>query len=948
MRKTSIIAAVCGLLCSPLFAQTSDSCSIPPTLLAHREATIFSEKQEADLGDAMEERLAGTLRLVRGAQNDYLRKVGDRLVRQLPPNELGFKFQLVEASDSNAITFPGGRIFVTRKLVTQAKNEDELATVLAHEIGHAYLRHSSATFTKLLEQVLNVRTVGDRKDIFEKVHRLAENMNLKIDDIHVRNMDELQDEADTLAAFLAARAGYRPEAFADYYDRLAETKGKTGNAFSNFFGSTPPDQKRLRNIRKLIQRLPSACHSPEKVDVSGFSAWRQLVLADDRVRAETTSANLQRSLTLRDPLLADVRHFRFSPNGTYLLSQDEFGINVLQRSPLKWLFRIPAEDAYPAHFSVDSHTITFHNEDLRVETWDIATAKRIAVNEVNVPAGCVRSEITADGKFLACITSTLAVRLIETETGAIRFEDKSTVTLDFIQAFVMSILGPGAFTNARFSPDGHYLLYRVVSNTEGVDVTTGKKLHLPSKIKKLMMSSFDFQGNDRLLGVDPENMKSSAIVSFPDGRILQQLTLGNQVTSATRGDFIMVRPVRDFAVGVVSVKDNKILFANRESALDVFDSQYVSERKNGEIGLYEFNTGQQPKPLETLTLPPAEISRVRAFAISPDARFAAYSTRTRGAIWDLQTGERRMIVRPFESATFEGHRLLATFFYDKHERRLLETQSQQNAPGPATPPRKDGDDDKPARVLLAIDLNNAFAEKVRVVDDSVIEQHGSFVAKWADPEKKKGDGTELQVSRFLDDSSVWKRNFPKGRPAFTSWNPAEDTVAFVWLLVSDEAKFEVKNDPQLQARAKQMKDKYGDLLVEVVRLSSGQSLGKVLIETGQNSFHLHNLSASSDQLAVAVSDNRVLVYGYDSGTILGRVFGDRPVLSSKTHSLGVRTDLNTLSVFNSKTFDKDFDSSFGANLVNTTFLDQGGRVIVLTADQQIHILENAKQSASVH
>jgi hypothetical protein len=138
------------------------------------------------------------------------------------------------------------------------------------------------------------------------------------------------------------------------------------------------------------------------------------------------------------------------------------------------------------------------------------------------------------------------------------------------------------------------------------------------------------------------------------------------------------------------------------------------------------------------------------------------------------------------------------------------------------------------------------------------------------------------------------------------------------------------------------------LLVEVVRLSSGTTLGKVLIETGLNSFHLHDLSADAEQLAVAVSDNRVLVYNYATGTIAGRVFGDRPVLSSKAHSLAVRTELNTLSVFNTTTFEKDFGSDFRANLVRTSFLDQGGRMIVLTADQQIHVLENAKQSASVH
>lgn len=491
------------------------------------------------------------------------------------------------------------------------------------------------------------------------------------------------------------------------------------------------------------------------------------------------------------------------------------------------------------------------------------------------------------------------------------------------------------------------MLYRVLSTVEGVDVTTGKKLHLPSQITKLMRVSFDFQGSDRLVGVNADDAKSSGIVSFPDGKMLYKLPLGNEVSLAAHGDLLMVRPYKDYPVVVLDPKENKILFANRETALDLYDDQYVSELKNGQIGIYECHLGQSPKMIDAVALPPAELSRVRAFAVSPDARYAAYSTRTRGAVWDLQTGERRMLIRPFEEAIFDGHRLLATLFYDKNERKQLASQSQQ-APSSSSSSAKDSNEDKPARLLLAIDIKNSSADQVRVVDDAVIEQHGNFVSKWADPEKKKGNGAELQISRFLDPTLVWKREFPKGKPEYVSWSPDEDTVAFVWYLASDEGKFEIKNDPNLQARSKLMKDKDGDLLIEVVRLSSGVTLGKVLIESGKRSFHLHDLSAGADQLAVAVSDNRVLVYSYATGAILGRVFGDRPVVSSRAHSMAVRTELNAIAVYNTNTFDKDFDSAFRANLVRTTFLDQGARILVLTADQQVQVLENAKQSASVH
>jgi len=63
----------------------------------------------------------------------------------------------------NAYTFPGARVYVTRKLVAAARTEDELAGVLAHEIGHAFSRDKHLTMTYLFKEVLNVSSVATAK-----------------------------------------------------------------------------------------------------------------------------------------------------------------------------------------------------------------------------------------------------------------------------------------------------------------------------------------------------------------------------------------------------------------------------------------------------------------------------------------------------------------------------------------------------------------------------------------------------------------------------------------------------------------------------------------------------------------------------------------------------------------------------------------------------------------
>src|SRR6185503_6556866 len=97
---------------------------------------------------------------------------------------------------------------------------------------------------------------------------------------------------------------------------------------------------------------------------------------------------------------SDIIHLRFSPDGNYLLAQDDAGINVLSREPFAPLFRIDTEfDTYYANFTPDSKEIVFYSDNLRVERWSVAEAQRIDVKEVVLLKGCLQSQLSPDGKL---------------------------------------------------------------------------------------------------------------------------------------------------------------------------------------------------------------------------------------------------------------------------------------------------------------------------------------------------------------------------------------------------------------------------------------------------------------------------------------------------------------------------------------------------------------------
>ena len=84
-----------------------------------------------------------------------------------------------------------------------------------------------------------------------------------------------QVQADTVALYLAARGGYSTQAFTDVFDRIADTKGKTGSFWSDFFGTTKPDSKRLRQIIKNTPAMPQSCQMARTDTAAQFDSMEK-------------------------------------------------------------------------------------------------------------------------------------------------------------------------------------------------------------------------------------------------------------------------------------------------------------------------------------------------------------------------------------------------------------------------------------------------------------------------------------------------------------------------------------------------------------------------------------------------------------------------------------------------------------------------------------------------
>jgi WD40 repeat protein len=906
--------------CPPIQVRTPD----PSKLL-------FTPQQEMDLGDAAAEEFQREFRVIDDEDlTAYLRRVGEKVVKKLPESNLHFAFYLYDLPEVQAFGAPGGRIYVSRKLVAFVRNDDELANLLGHELGHLVARQQALEMSHLFRDLLGVKQVGDRKDIFEKYNQMLELIRVKRPKSE-GDSEQGQLVADQIGVQAAARAGYSPQAFADFFDRLAQTKGKTGNWLSNFFRATPPNSRRLREILKDVSSLPAGCieaRAPGNPDE--LKAWQADVLHYKGLGHKEKLHGVLSRRTLSDPLRGDIDYFRFSPDGKYILAQGEGGIDVLTRQPFAYRFRIDAPDAHSAQFTPDSRQIVFYNSGLRVETWDVEQQEQVFLNDLTVLRGCRQTALSPDGKVLACFGSALDLSLYDTATGESfykkeRFYDPASGASSINQWIKVILLYSGApVLHMEFSPDARYFLASSPDEDRlGFDLSQHAEVKIRGALPKFLKESFVFLDSERVVGIDPGSPEKSAIVRFPSGEILDQVPLGRATLAPSSNPrYVLVRPTQKNPVGAYDLVTKKIVVSNRMSAYDVWGDFTVAERLNGEIGLYPIG---ELHPKEILQMPLGRLGGLRASAISPDLKWLAISSRTRGGLWNLQSNSRAFLSRGFQSSAFPDD---TTLYLDlpqfENSRRELWLLNLATEKGDS---RFLGKTEGAGRAQTAEDPTNEAL-------------FGSVILRSTHHQRGKDNLRDIEFEAIdtRSESRLWSRSFPKLAPRIYGV-PATGRLVLLWPADSGDAREEIRANPQLRERFAATKINTGDFLLEVVDSRAGTTLGGALVLTGKGFFRVKRTFCAGQWIVVEDDLNRVLVYSLATGEQIGKVFGATPVASSTGNLLTVTNETGELLLYDLPGLTKRDDLFFTRRFVAGGFSGDGRRLFILTDDQTAFVFD---------
>lgn len=198
----------------------------------------------------------------------HVQSVGQRIVSVCGRTNIPYRFTLVNSSDFNASSLPGGFVYVSRGVIERLENDAQLACLLGHEVAHISRKHCVTMLEQQMgiNMILNVvgmvagsQSAEDRK----KIEAIA-NVGSVVVQVAQNGYGRTKElEADIYGAQYAAAAGYDPGGMLQLLYMLQEKEGRGDSAFGDIFSTHPSPAKRIENIKVYLTEAyasPSAAN----------------------------------------------------------------------------------------------------------------------------------------------------------------------------------------------------------------------------------------------------------------------------------------------------------------------------------------------------------------------------------------------------------------------------------------------------------------------------------------------------------------------------------------------------------------------------------------------------------------------------------------------------------------------------------------------------------------
>jgi predicted Zn-dependent protease len=237
----------------------------------------ISDSEEYYVGRAVGARILGKYPLYQDPEvTRYVNEVGQAVARKSsrPQTFRGYHFAVLDTSEPNAFACPGGTILITRGLMKNCANEDELAAVLAHEVAHVAHKDGINSISQARwTEVLTTLGTETAKQYAGSAGQLVTLFEGSIDDVFktivVNGYSRSAEEnADREAVNILRKAGYNPGALTAVLTKMSGKEGAGG-----IYRTHPPTSDRLAKVQAL-----APASSPSGMEQARAARFKKLQL----------------------------------------------------------------------------------------------------------------------------------------------------------------------------------------------------------------------------------------------------------------------------------------------------------------------------------------------------------------------------------------------------------------------------------------------------------------------------------------------------------------------------------------------------------------------------------------------------------------------------------------------------------------------------------------------
>jgi predicted Zn-dependent protease len=290
------------LLLTPFTAFPRDSKEKDPDAIGDRNVSgkvnFYSLEKEIAIGKQLAQQVERQSKIINDpVVSEYVNRVGQNLVRNSDA-KVPFTIKVIEDPTVNAFALPGGFFFVDSGLILRADTEAELAGVMAHEIAHVAARHGTRQATR--GEIAQLATIPLIFMGGAAAYGIYEASGLLIPMGFLKFQRGFEAEADYLGVQYMYKAGYDPNAFVDFFEKIQTDEKRKPGSVSKLFSTHPMTDDRIGKSQKEISDLKSR---PEYVvTTSEFNDVKaRLAMLENQRRPDQASQDPNKPTLRRNP-----------------------------------------------------------------------------------------------------------------------------------------------------------------------------------------------------------------------------------------------------------------------------------------------------------------------------------------------------------------------------------------------------------------------------------------------------------------------------------------------------------------------------------------------------------------------------------------------------------------------------------------------------------------------